>query len=343
MESTIDPTSESRKKDHIDMAFRSQTDAFAIDQRFYYEPIMQGHASSNDDLHKTFIGHSFKAPIWISSMTGGTGIAAKINKNLAMVCKEFGLGMGLGSCRSLLHTDEFFEDFNMRKYVGDQPLYANLGIAQVEQLIKDNKMNLVVTMIDKLQADGLIIHVNPLQEWLQPEGDRYYTPPIDTIQKTLDIIKTKLIVKEVGHGMGPKSIATLLSLPLEAIEFAAFGGTNFSKIELFRDSEQKNDWYGSLAHVGHAAEEMVDFVNAAHINLTIEGVTKLQCQHIIISGGIKTFLDGYYLINKSKINAVYGQASSFLKYAMESYEALHDFTKHQIEGLALANQLLTIK
>lgn len=343
MESTIDPTSESRKKDHIDMAFKSQTDAMARDPRFYYEPIMQGHATSNDHLHKTFIGHSFKAPIWISSMTGGTGLAATINKNLAMVCKDFGLGMGLGSCRSLLHTDEFFEDFNMRQYIGDQPLYANLGIAQVEQLIKDNKMHLVVTMIDKLQADGLIIHVNPLQEWLQPEGDRYYTPPIDTIQKTIELLKTKLIVKEVGHGMGPKSISTLLSLPIEAIEFAAFGGTNFSKIELYRDSQEKNDWFESLAHVGHTADEMVDFVNAAHSNASLHGDSNLQCHHIIISGGVKTFLDGYYLINKSKINAVYGQASSFLKYAIESYESLYHFTKHQIEGLALANQLLTLK
>ncbi len=343
MELTIDPTSESRKKDHIEMAFKSQTDAFSIDNRFYYEPILKGHAASTDILNLTFAGKAMKAPLWVSSMTGGTELASTINKNLAMVCKEFGLGMGLGSCRSLLHSDEFFEDFNLRKHIGDQPFYANLGIAQVEQLITDGKINLVNTMIDKLQADGLIIHVNPLQEWLQPEGDLYFMPPIETIKRTIDALDTKIIVKEVGHGMGPQSLNALLSLPIAAIEFAAFGGTNFSKIELYRDNQDKNDWFESLTYVGHTASEMVDFVNMSLLASQNSLQNPFMCQNIIISGGIKSFLDGYYLIGKSKLNAVYGQASSFLRYAIVNYEELQTYTKCQIEGLALASQLLTIK
>ncbi len=343
MDSKIDPTSESRKKDHIEMAFKSQTAAFAIDNRFYYEPVMQAHAASTQALQLDFVGKAMNAPLWVSSMTGGTELAATINKNLAKACNDFGLGMGLGSCRSLLFSDEFFEDFNLRKYIGDQPLYANLGIAQVEQLIDESKTDLITTMLDKLQVDGLIIHINPLQEWLQPEGDRYFTTPIETIKRSLDLLKTKIIVKEVGHGMGPKSLEALLSLPIEAIEFAAFGGTNFSKIELYRETKEKNDWFESLALVGHTADEMVSFVNSI-LAENRNGVDKeFPCKNVIISGGIKTFLDGYYLIKKSKLNAVYGQASSFLKYAMTSYEELHEYTKYQIEGLALANQLLTLK
>ncbi len=339
MESPQDPTSSERKKDHIEMAFKSQTAAFALDRRFYYEPILAGHAKNTDALQKDFIGKKMLAPMWVSSMTGGTSLAGTINKNLAQACKEFGLGMGLGSCRSLLYEDTYFEDFNLRKHIGDQPLYANLGIAQVEQLIKENKLSFASEMIKKLQADGLIIHINPLQEWLQPEGDRYYTSPLEIIKKTIDVLDVKIIVKEVGHGMGPKSIQALLDLPIEAIEFAAFGGTNFSKIELYRDTEEKNNWFEALAHVGHSAEEMVDFVNEAYD----QNANKILCKNIIISGGIKSFLDGYFLINKCNINAVYGQASSFLKYAMGSYEDLQSYTKYQIEGLALANQLLTIK
>jgi isopentenyl-diphosphate Delta-isomerase len=338
MESQEDPTSESRKKDHIDLAFKSRTDLFALDKRFYYEPILAGHAIDNTAIATTFLGKKMLAPLWVSSMTGGTKIAAIINKNLARACKEFGLGMGLGSCRSLLHSDEFFEDFNLRKYIGDQPLYANLGIAQVEQLIHTNKLHLIAQMVDKLQADGLIIHVNPLQEWLQPEGDRYFTSPLEIIEKTLASLKIKIIVKEVGHGMGPKSLEALISLPIEAVEFAAFGGTNFSKIELYRDTQEKNDWFDSVAHVGHSADEMVDFVNAI-----ATGNTEVNCKNIIISGGIKNFLDGYHLIKKCKLNSVYGQASEFLKYAMADYGELQNFVKNQIEGLALANQLLTIK
>ena len=79
------------------------------------------------------------------------------------------MGMGLGSCRTLLYTNDTLEDFNVRHLIGDDlPLFANLGIAQVEQLVESNKLYLITELLDKLQADGLIIHVNPMQEWLQP-------------------------------------------------------------------------------------------------------------------------------------------------------------------------------
>ena len=94
-----------------------------------------------------------------------------------------------------------------------------------------------------------------------------------------------------------------------------------------------------FVHVGQTAEEMVDINN----QLLAELGNKAQCQSVIISGGIKSFLDGYYLLKKSKANAVYGQASEFLKYAQISQEALDEFTKNQVEGLLLARTYLTLK
>ena len=102
-----DPSAESRKKDHIELAFASNTPAGTLDKRFYYEPMLSGFESETT-LETTFLGKSFAAPIWVSSMTGGTKMANTINKNLAKVCGEYGLGMGLGSCRQLLHSDEYF-------------------------------------------------------------------------------------------------------------------------------------------------------------------------------------------------------------------------------------------
>jgi len=221
-----------RKKDHIALAFKARTTLDEIDRRFFYEPLVSRHPAS-DLVPFTFLGKTLRAPLWVSSMTGGTKQAGQINRNLAKVCREFGLGMGLGSCRSILFHDDHFPDFDLREIIGDDlPFYANLGIAQLEEFVLKGDVSPVNKLIEKLKADGLIIHVNPLQEWLQPEGNLFSQPPIDTIRSFLEMFNYPVIVKEVGQGMGPASLRALLELPLEAIEMAAFGGTNFARLEL---------------------------------------------------------------------------------------------------------------
>ena len=335
-----DPTAAARKKDHIELAFKSQIDNGKLDERFYYEPLLAAHPRKGSLKSIVFLGKKMKAPIWVSSMTGGTAHAKNINHNLARACKDYGIGMGLGSCRSLLHSDEYLSDFNVRSIMGDDCLlFANLGIAQLEQLIDQNQLYLANDLVNKLQADGLIIHVNPLQEWLQPEGDVFKKPPIETIQRTLDYVKVPVIVKEVGQGMGKSSLKTLFQLPLAAIDFAASGGTNFSKLEMLRSQPLEQEVYGALAYVGHNAEEMVRFSN----EIIDELQHSLVCKQVIISGGIKNFLDGYYLINKLAVSSIYGQASGFLKHACGSYEDLQVYVESQIRGLELANAFLSIR
>ncbi len=334
--SSEDNNAEKRKKDHIDLAFESQTLKKENDVRFFYEPILGAHPKNSEQLHLNFLNKKMMAPLWISSMTGGAEKAGHINKNLAKACNEFGLGMGLGSCRSLLYSDEHFHDFNLRKEIGDQPFFANLGIAQVENLIVENKTVLIDEMLKKLDADGLIVHINPLQEWMQPEGDKYYQSPIITLKQLCDKISTKIIVKEVGQGMGYRSLEALLALPIQAIDFAAYGGTNFTKLELYRKSNKTIETDLPFTTVGHTADEMVDIINELSIK---SGVKK----EIIISGGIQNFLDGYYLISKCKLPAVYGQASSFLKHAMGDYEMLQKYVSENVAALSLAKNLLTLK
>lgn len=335
-----DTNAVSRKKDHIELAFKSQVGTNQLDNRFYYEPILSKHPDKNSLSDFQFLGKTMRSPMWVSSMTGGTELANKINHNLARACKDFGMGMGLGSCRSLLYSDEYLKDFNIRPLIGDDlPLYANLGIAQLEQLIDNNEYDVIENLIKKLNADGLIVHVNPFQEWLQPEGDRFKYAPIDTIKRLIDKLDLKIIVKEVGQGMGYESLKALFQLPLEAIDFAANGGTNFAKLELLRSDEMKQMIYGQLANVGHSAEDMVGITN----QILAELGDKALCKQVIISGGIKSFLDGYYLINKLETNCVYGQASAFLKHARGSYEELHEYVNAQVEGLELANAFLKVR
>jgi len=328
-----DPDAPNRKQDHIALAFESQQDQNLLDKRFYYEPLLSKHPGQTDIPKTPFLGKTLKVPVWVSSMTGGTAWANTINANLARACKDFGMGMGLGSCRALLYSDEHLSDFDVRPLIGDDlPLYANLGVAQVEQLIIENKLEVITEMVHRLRADGLIIHVNPMQEWLQPEGDRFQYAPIEVIETMLDKTNLKVIVKEVGQGMGVESLKTLMQLPLQAIDFAANGGTNFAKLELLRSTPQKQALFRQIAPLGHSASEMVDFTNG----LLDELGDKVRCHDIIISGGVKDFLDGYYLIHKIQTNAIYGQASSFLKHARGTYEELHSFIEGQLDGLALA-------
>ncbi len=334
-----DPTAADRKKDHIELALKSQTPD--LDNRFYYEPLFAPHPTKTDTWGDfSFLNKKMKNPLWVSSMTGGTAMARTINQNLARACRDFGMGMGLGSCRGLLFSDEYLADFDVRHLIGDDlPLYANLGIAQLEQLIDTNQLHLIDILLDKLKANGLIIHVNPMQEWLQPEGDRFKYSPIQTIETVLNQAKYPIIVKEVGQGFGYQSLKALFQLPLQAIDFAAAKGTNFAKLELLRSSESKQNLFENFVKIGHDAFEMVEMSN----QILAELGEKALCQEVIISGGIKDFLDGYYLISKINTASVYGMASGFLTHARGDYETLHAFVSEQVSGLAVAKAYLTLK
>ena len=335
-----DPTAAERKRDHIELAFRSQMEPADIDGRFFYEPLLGAHPEEGSLKPFPFLGKTLWSPIWVSSMTGGTEWAHTINHNLARACRDFGMGMGLGSCRSLLFSDENLSDFAVRHLIGDDlPLYANLGVAQVEQLVGKGESGRVKNLVDKLEADGLIIHVNPLQEWMQPEGDRFKKAPIETITEFMEKTGLPIIVKEVGQGMGHESLKALFQLPVQAVDFAASGGTNFAKLELLRSKKASRQMFGQLAMVGHSAEEMVDFTN----KILEELGDKMRCRQVIISGGVQSFLDGFYLTKKLNLNGVYGQASAFLRHARGPYEKLHEYVESQVRGLEIANAFLRIK
>ena len=331
-----EPTLIDRKRDHIDLAFKSATTATSLDQRFNYEPMLATHPVQNMPLTGHFLGKPILYPIWVSSMTGGTGIAATINENLARACKDFGLGMGLGSCRKLLHSDEYLADFDVRKYIGDQPLYANLGIAQIIEFIQQNRISEISTMLSKLKADGLIIHINPIQEWMQPEGDHITgLMPLQAVEVILENIEAPIIVKEVGQGMGPESLKALLQLPIAALEFGAYGGTNFAKLEALRD--EVTDEIDPICYVGHTALEMIDIITR------LDQEQKIACREFIISGGIRNYLDGYFVNELLPLNSVYGQASPFLKHAMGDYDQLAHFVQKQVDGYMFALRFLRLK
>lgn len=337
-----DPQATERKKDHIELAFQSQIGVGQLDTRFYYEPLLAAHPAAEQWAQPfSFLGKTMQTPLWVSSMTGGTEWARHINHQLARVAGEFGMGMGLGSCRSLLTDDAHLSDFDVRHLLGDDlPLYANLGIAQIERLLDNRQLPLLDALLHKLRADGLIVHVNPMQEWLQPEGDCFLYPPCDTIERLIDARpQLSLIVKEVGQGMGFQSLKRLLALPLRAVDFAASGGTNFAKLELLRSSPAKQQIFETLANIGHSAADMVNIANQVIAELG----SNRRCPQIIVSGGIRSFLDGYYCLQKLSIPAIYGQASAFLQHARGDYQTLRDYVEAQVQGFRVAEAFLRVR
>ena len=344
--------SEKRKTHHIEFARQAQTHTESLNRLFDYEPLCSGFPSENIvDLPRKIGKKQVRFPLWISSMTGGTGKAGPINKRLAKVAGEYGIGMGLGSCRPLLESDQYFDDFNLRPLIGEKGvLFANFGLAQIEQQIQKDAGKNLIKICKKLDVDGVFIHVNPLQEWYQPEGDRWFTSPLKVIERVSDILHEAdflLGVKEVGQGMGPKSIESVLRGPCDILEFGAYGGTNFSLLELLRTPESlKNTGQENigkrgreLCYVGHTAGEMVYHVNRLNKEINDLGNSKT----FIVSGGIRSFLEGYFLLENLEGNGLYAMAKPFLAAANEGESSLRQFVQSELEGLTMAKAFLRAK
>jgi isopentenyl-diphosphate Delta-isomerase len=321
-----------RKGDHINLVNDSQVSSHSLDTRFFYEPLIHGHHHFTVSPFK-ILGKSLLFPLWISSMTGGAENSTSLNKMFAKVCKKYSLGMGLGSCRQLLTSDDCLEDFAVRKYCGDDvPLFANLGVAQIEQLLSAGKVSLIKDLVNKLEVDGIFMHINPLQEYLQPEGDRFSVSPLETLKNLLDKLDFPIGVKEVGQGMGPQGLKELSKLPLACLELSGFGGTNFSKIEQFRSNcPVEYDVKKSFINVGHTCQDMIEFLN---------DIDSLDYP-VIISGGVNSAIDAHHLISQSNHASIYGIAFRALKHALNGESALEKFIECEMEAFCVAKSLLS--
>jgi len=315
-----------RKDDHIDLAKVSQQ--LFRDQRFEYEPMYGVHPDFKPAPF-IFLGKKMNYPFWISSMTGGGKNSKKYNQIFASVCGELGLGMGLGSCRALMEDPSLFSDFDLRDLLGpDAPFFMNLGIAQIADLLKNNELEKLNDLMNMLRADGLIIHVNPLQEFFQPEGDLIIDRPIDIIEKFKAKFLGTIVVKEIGQGMGRRSLKALSDIGIEGLELAGFGGTNFTKLEQIRSKSKLTDFES----IGEPSINMINYLNEIGSQMDV-----------IISGGMNDPLEAYYHKSISNNNSVIGQAHKVLEMADLGHENLKSYITSFILKMRLAENFLTIK
>jgi isopentenyl-diphosphate delta-isomerase len=177
------------------------------------------------------LGRHVGAPLLISCMTGGTEQAGVINKRLAVAAQSHGLAMGLGSCRVLLEQPDVLPTFDVRGVAPDVPLLANLGAVQLNLGVGiDDCRHLLRT----LRADALVLHLNPLQEALQPSGNTDFSGLLARIASVCAGLGAPVIVKEVGWGIADDLVTRLFEAGVAAVDVAGAGGTSWSEVERHR-------------------------------------------------------------------------------------------------------------
>jgi len=229
----VTPTSK-RKADHIRVNLEQDVDSALTTglERFHFEH----QAVPEIDLREvstrmTFLGVPLAAPLLISSMTGGTEEAARINAALAEAAQERGIAMGLGSLRAAIENPNLASTYQVRRFAPDILLLANLGAVQLNYGYGPEECQ---KALDLLEADALVLHLNSLQEALQPEGDSNFSGLLGKIEQVCRRLERPVIAKEVGWGISAAAARSLAAAGVRAIDVAGAGGTSWSQVEMHR-------------------------------------------------------------------------------------------------------------
>ena len=261
------------------------------------------------DTQVSLCGKILPFPLLISSMTGGTASAALINRNLAIGAQARGIAMGLGSQRAGLEQTELADTFRVRDVAPDILLFANLGAVQLNHGYSVDHCRRAVEMI---QADALILHLNPLQEALQSDGDWNWTGLLAKIETVCRQLGTPVVVKEVGWGIDDHVARQLASAGVAAIDVAGAGGTSWSEVESYRaTTEARRRLAQAFADWGLPTAEALRLTRMAAPDLPL-----------IASGGMRSGTDAAKALALGA--TAVGIASPFLKAASQSAEAVVD-------------------
>ena len=229
-----------RKKEHIDLCLTDDVSFKEKRNGFDYYEFLH-YAITEVELSKIrfntkFLKKKISYPFLISCMTGGTGEAENINADLASAANELNIPVGIGSQRQALENSKFHKSYKIiRNNAPKVPILGNIGAAQ---LVSFKSLKQVQFLVDLVEADAMVVHVNALQELLQGNGEVRFKGLLKSIEKLVKTIKVPIIVKEVGAGISAKTAEKLLNAGVEGIDVAGAGGTSWAGVELLRN---KND------------------------------------------------------------------------------------------------------
>ncbi len=319
-----------RKHDHL----RIISDDPETDRRkFYFDQIRLKHRAlpeidmASVDTGIAFMGKTLSFPLLISCMTGGVGEELRrINRNLAVAAEATGVAMGMGSQRIMLADDEARHSFQLRQFAPDALLFGNLGAVQFNNGVTPADC---ARLVEQTGIDALCLHLNPLQEAVQPEGDTDFSGLAARIGEVIEVLEIPVIVKEVGAGIGPEDAQRLIAVGVRFIDVAGSGGTSWSRIEAHRDETGCSpgvcfqDW-------GLPTPEALRLLHPYRDQATL-----------IASGGIRSGID----MAKSLIlgASLCGIARPFINHAKESPERVIDFIDQLRKQFETAMFLLGVK
>jgi isopentenyl-diphosphate delta-isomerase len=257
------------------------------------------------DTGITLFGKHLSAPLLISSMTGGTLEAARINQNLATAAQDAQIAMGVGSQRIAMEHPELAWTFQVRSIAPDIILFANLGAIQLNYGYGVEECKRAVDMIE---ADALILHFNSIQEAIQEEGETQFAGLLNKVEAICKVLPVPVIAKEVGWGFSKNDIALLAQAGVSAIDAAGAGGTSWSQVEMYRSrNEHRRKLAEAFSDWGIPTAEVI--INATKVAPSIP---------IIASGGLRSGVDIAKCIALGA--SLGGMASPFLKAAAKSVD-----------------------
>ncbi len=322
-----DPSStDQRKADHIrinleeDVSFKGLTTG--LEQLFFLHEALPELDLDQIDTSTTLFGKTLKTPLLISSMTGGTERATEINRILATAAETAGMAMGLGSQRAAIEDESLAASFRVRTYAPNTLIFANIGAVQLNYGFGLPQLQ---RAIDFCEADALILHLNVLQEAVQPEGDRNFAGLLAKIEAVCRALPVPVIAKEVGWGISPGTARRLVAAGIATIDVAGAGGTSWSQVEMHRAPTRRHRRVaGAFIDWGIPTAYAIRYCRQASPTIPI-----------IASGGLRTGIDIAKCIALGA--TLGGMAGEFLKAAVrEGTEGVVELAAAVTEELRVA-------
>jgi isopentenyl-diphosphate delta-isomerase len=314
----------SRKSDHIRINLEEEVNARGVTSGFERYRFLPKALPEIDlaqvSLETDLFGYRLGAPLFISCMTGGTPEAEYINLTLAAAAQKFRVPLGLGSGRVLLEHPEALPSFSVRRVAPDVPIFANLGAVQLNHGIGPEQCR---RLIDLIGADALVLHINALQEALQPEGDTEFGNLLPRIASLCAALDVAVIAKEVGWGIAPDVVLRLLDAGVAAVDVAGAGGTSWSEVERHRmDDPIRRQVAAAFAGWGLPTAEAIALARR----------TAPQAL-LFASGGIR---DGMDMAKAIALGAdLVGMAGPFLRAAAAGEQAVIDLLRESLDVIRI--------
>jgi isopentenyl-diphosphate delta-isomerase len=316
---------EGRKADHIQICLKENVQARKTTSGF--EEIFLMHKAlpeinrNNINLSSSVFNHKFSAPIIVEAITGGVKKSLKINASIAEAVEELGLGMGVGSQRAAIENPKLEKTFAItRKKAPNAFLIGNIG---GPQLVKEYSVKEVKKAVEMIDADALAVHLNPLQEAVQPEGETDFKGVLKKICEIVQALNVPIIVKETGAGIAAEDARILETAGISGIDVAGVGGTSWAAVEYYRAKERRDDFHQRLG------ETFWDWGTPTAISLV--EVAKSTDLPIIASGGVR---NGENVAKAIVLGAnLAGVASPILQAAVNGPEEVKKMFTYMIEEL----------